>query len=1125
MSSKFFTNQSLNSLFNKFKGIAQDMANFYSFHAVVGFFRSSGYFKLRQELKDVQKNQILVGINIDNIWKKHNKAQLFMGDDEQAKQEYLKDFIEDVQNSNYSAEVEQGILQLAEDLTLGRVEMKIYPSKNLHAKFYLCLPEKHSEHSDGWVIMGSSNISESGLGISTPPRYELNVAMKDYDDVKFCKEEFDKLWNEGIEITTKDIQNSTEKTYIGKQPTPYELYIKVLIDTFGTTVEDNFTMQLPDGFMDLKYQRDAVIQGYKMLMQHNGFFLADVVGLGKTLVAAMIAKRFIEANGRTSSILVIYPPAVEKNWKETFRKFQIENYTQFVSNGSLHHILNREDNLSRNLNYKDKSEYDLVIVDEAHNFRSWWTERYSQLYKICKTLRSNEGLLNENSHKKIILVSATPLNNKPEDLLNQLLFFQNARQSTVEGVGNLKSFFTPLIAEYKEVSKMENPQEYTKKTDEIYKKIRTKILDKLTVRRTRNNILNDNTYKEDLKKQKVVFPQIKEPQSIEYSMNYKLRKLFYDTLVTLTDENTGLKYARYRAVEFLLDEEERKQYNNVFLVGENLKGIYKTRMVKRLESSFYALKKSLETFLRITESIINQYNQDKVIIAKGLNVDELEKKGYELDRIIEYAEQHGLLKNGKTYKKSDFSSDFITMLNSDASKLKTLVEEWNKIMEDPKLDTFINNIGSMLDKKINPTEKLVIFSESVDTVNYLEEELRERLKRKDILKIWSGNRDNLRDAIKQNFDANFVMSERNAELVQTLPSEDTKLMRSNNFAMSEQKNIPEYNILITTDVLAEGINLHRANVVVNYDTPWNATKLMQRIGRVNRIGSKAESVINYMFYPSQQGNEEINLYRTSLVKLQGFHSAFGEDQKIYTKEEMLREFELFNSNVQDSEDKRLSLIREVRELFGSDRELYNKIKQLPPRSRCIRKKEENKDSSVVFIKNRRKTEYYKITDSTVETIDFIAAAEILKADKKEKTKYIKHCTAKEQNRHFNHIARSLKKFAEEQTVQNDTSSIKALTQDKQTQIVINFLKNIQYIGYGDFKQKCDMLKEAILGGDNPLRKKIKALQYNNEKWGENKNILIERIDELYIEHCFYGDAGVEDIDNGHASIVISETFV
>ena len=273
MSSKFFNNNVGNTLFDKLKGIANEMTNFNRFLAVVGFFRSSGYFKLREELGDIKEIKILVGINIDDIFRKHNKALLMLSDGEKSKDLYHQDFKEDIINAKYDPEIEKGIIQMCDDLVSGRLEMRIHDQKNLHAKFYLCLPQKHTENSDGWVIMGSSNISESGLGITQPPRYELNVAMKDFDDVKYCTEEFNLLWDQSIPLTAEDIESYKSKTYLGYQPTPYELYIKVLIDTFGDQVEDDFTIQLPDGVKDLKYQKDAVIQGYQMLMGTTAFFL------------------------------------------------------------------------------------------------------------------------------------------------------------------------------------------------------------------------------------------------------------------------------------------------------------------------------------------------------------------------------------------------------------------------------------------------------------------------------------------------------------------------------------------------------------------------------------------------------------------------------------------------------------------------------------------------------------------------------------------------------------------------------------------------------------------------------------------------------------------------------------
>ena len=569
MSSKFFNNGPSNTLFDKLKGIASSMATFDRFLAVVGFFRSSGYFKLRKELGDISEIKILVGINIDDIFRKHNKALLMLADQEKAKEIYEGDFRDDIINSRYAPEIEAGILQMCEDLAEGRLQMRIHANKNLHAKFYLCLPQEHNEHSDGWVIMGSSNISDTGLGIKQPPQYELNVAMKDYDDVKYCSDEFWTLWEEAIPLSAEDIVTYKNKTYLGEQPTPYELYIKVLIDTFGDQVEEDFTLQLPDNVKELKYQKDAVIQGYQMLLTHNGLFLSDVVGLGKTMIATMIAKRFVESNGKNTNILVVYPPALEENWKNTFKLFGINKKAQFITNGSLSKVLEGRDQ------YKDKEEFDLIIVDEAHGFRSDSSGKYDELQKICKSPCANIGLL-KSRQKKVMLLSATPLNNRPDDLLNQLLLFQNSQNCTIDGVPNLRAFFSPLIINYKRLMAERDKRDVTTDVDAIYDRIRSKVIDKITIRRTRNNILNDPDYHADIKQQDIVFPDILPPNDLLYKMDEDTSALFYETLKQLTDGKSdknpagqGLDYARYRAVEYLRPE-LRSKYKNAVHIGQSL---------------------------------------------------------------------------------------------------------------------------------------------------------------------------------------------------------------------------------------------------------------------------------------------------------------------------------------------------------------------------------------------------------------------------------------------------------------------------------------------------------------------------------------------------------------------------
>ncbi len=1093
----FFNNSDGNSLFNKLKAIAQNMPNFDRFLAVVGFFRSSGYFKLRKELEggdgnDVKEIKILVGINIDDIFRKHNKALLFLSDEEKAKSIYEQDFVDDIKNARYSPEVEEGILTMFQDIADGRLQMRIHASKNLHAKFYLCLPTNHNESSDGWVIMGSSNISDSGLGLTQPPRYELNVSMKDYDDVNYCHEEFKRLWEEGVPLTLDDVDAFKKKTYLGYQPTPYELFIKILIDAFGDQIEDDFTIQLPDGVKDLKYQKDAVIQGYQMLLDHNGCFLADVVGLGKTMIATMIAKRYIEANGRNTNILVVYPPALEDNWKGTFKLFGIKKHAQFVTNGSLSKILEGKDQ------YKDKEDFDLIIVDEAHGFRSDSAGKYDELQKICKSPCTNPGLL-RSLQKRIMLLSATPLNNRPEDLLNQLLLFQNSQTCTIDGVPNLKAFFTPFIMDYKKLMKERENRNVTEDVDKLYDDIRKKVIDKVTVRRTRNNIMNDADYNNDIKEQGIVFPNILPPVPLEYKMSTETSKRFFETFATLSDEENPehLEYARYRAIEFLKPE-LRAQFGNAVHIAQTLAGIYRVHMVKRLESSFYAFKKSLATLLRITEDMIKMFNEDKVVIAPELNVKDLMMKDMELDEIIEFAISKGYNKSDFLFKAEDFDPSFKEMLENDVKLLKVLNADWANENEDPKFDEFKTHLANeFLNKKINPEEKLVLFSESVDTLTYLYDRLTNELKLEDVLMVTAKNRDSMKKCIKENFDAN----------------DDTASRR--------------YNIIITSDVLAEGVNLHRANVIINYDSPWNATRLMQRIGRVNRIGSKAENIYNFMFYPSKQGDHEIKLYANALVKLQGFHSAFGEDAQIYSKEEIVKQFEMFDSKVKDAVDKKIALLREVRKLYNTNRELYHKIKNLPMKSRVLRDNKKRAGKTIVFVSSNVKTEFYLADNNTVNVIDFLDAVDYLRAKPEEKPLPFSN-----DEKHYKNVNNALEKYVRDFVEDADTNTAVRTDLDKVSLEANKFLRTIKQVTQdSQLKKSCDALMSFITAGVyQKLPRYIRELsrEYKNDRvrMRQDEFLLSNKLDALVAEYNTQDKVKEGDkVTVGDPQIIISESFI
>lgn len=1089
-STKFFTNRGKNTLFDKFKGIISGMHGLHSFHAVVGYFRSSGYFRIRSEMKNISKIQILVGINIDNIFRNHDKSKMFLNNDNvnaEAFEIYCHDFIKDVQEAAYSKEVVDGIVQLRNDMNTGRVELRIHPTKDLHAKVYLFLPEQYTEHSDGWVIMGSSNLSNSGLGLTQPPRYELNVSMKDYPDVKFCKDEFDSLWAEGTPLTPGDIEEFTKRTYIGQITTPYELYMKVLIDFFKGRVEDEFTIELPSKFMRLKYQEDAVIQGYQMLLLHNGFFLADVVGLGKTVVAAMVTKRFIEANGiRDTKILVVYPPVLEDNWRTTFREFNIDKNTHFVSCGSLDKVIDMKNN------YFGVEEYDMILVDEAHRFRADTSDMYDYLQRICKADRAVEGRIG-GKKKKVILISATPLNNRPNDIYNLIQLFQDKRRSTIDGIPNLQDYFAPKMAEYKFImSNGRDRDTYVKEVDDMYEKIRKDVIDKVTVRRTRGNIERNEDYSRDIT---FKFPEIEKPRKINYVLPDKLKILFEETMVMLTK---GLKYARYKAIENLIYEHKAK-YPNADIISDSLAGIYRTFMVKRLESSFEAFRKSLNNLRRATQGMVDMFNEDKVIIAPDLKIKTLQDKGKTLEEIIEIGiKRLELERTDFVYSANDFNDGFVDDLKLDIMRLDELIVEWAKVTSDPKLDMFINYINNnIFDPIENPTGKLVVFSESKDTIKYLERELKQRLSRRDILSVSSADRRIHSERIMANFDANY----------------------------SGEKS-DEYNIVIATDVLSEGVNLHRANVIVNYDTPWNASKLMQRIGRVNRIGSVAEKIINYMFYPSSEGDKQIKLYDNALKKLQGFHSAYGEDSQIYSQEEIVKQFELFDTNIPDHTDKDIKLMREVREFRNNNPEDYERIKSLPFKSRTGRdireasKKNMATNTSLVYISSTYKSEFYKVENNHATAIDFLEAVELFKALPEEKAKKIGDI-------HYEHVKMAQKNFnAEvEKIIGNDMPT--ASNRDSKTDAAKKLLREMGRES-ADIKTKdnCKALSKYIeLGTYTRLTRELQRLELKKRNNRIEHREIEKQLNVFVAKYCKTDIGKIIKVDDDRENIVLSETFI
>jgi superfamily II DNA/RNA helicase len=937
MSTKFFTNQDTNTLLNKFKGIFEHNTDIENFDALVGYFRASGYFKIRPFLDNVPQIRILVGIDVDKILAKYqSKGLLFQGDANQTLIEFLSEVKSDIQEADYNQEIEQGILQFIEDIATKKIEIKAHPSKKLHAKIYIFKPKGWNEHKSGYVITGSSNLTENGLGGTDNFNYEFNVQLKDFDDVKFASDEFERLWIEGISILPVEINKVKKETFLNDDFTPFEVYIKFLIEYFGKSVEfdPNSVTDLPEGFKRLSYQIDAVNEGYKLLQKHNGFFLSDVVGLGKTVVGTLIAKKFFYSNdfpSHISNILIVVPPALKENWEETLDKFQLHNY-KIVTNGSLHKIT-------------DAEKYDLIIVDEAHKFRNDTAEAYNELQKICKTKTKRRLKDGSKADKKVMLISATPLNNRPEDIANQVYLFQDSKDSTLE-VSNLQHFFRKHIDDYKKLKDNPDIRLVQEGVKVIYKEIREKVIQPLTVRRTRSDLNEHELYKSDLDSQGIVFPDIEKPKKIFYELDAELDALYDKTMVLLSHEKEGIKYLRYQAIKFL-KEEKKAKYKNADVASQALAKLMKTLLVKRIDSSFHAFKQSLNRFTIATEAMTKMFKNGTVYIAPNLNVNEYVMEEREDELLTKMLALQPTDPTIEICTADDFVAGFAEGLQRDFEILTELNNAWQKIEQDPKLDEFIRRLDAeLLQKDINPAQKLVVFSESKETTTHIVKHLTAK-GRNDVLEIHSDNRDKLKQTIRENFDAN-------------IPT-------------VQYKN--DFNIIIATEVLAEGVNLHRSNVIVNYDTPWNSTRLMQRIGRVNRIGSVAPKVYIFNFYPTAKVNSDIELEKKAIMKLQAFHSALGEDSEIYSPDEETQSFGLFEKDIDEDKDEKLGFLMELRKFKAESPEFFRKIQNMPLRARVGRKDRMKNNSSICFIRNKRRDAFYYVKpDGNFEELSFVETA-------------------------------------------------------------------------------------------------------------------------------------------------------
>lgn len=893
---------------------------------LTAFFYFSGFNALAEELKD-KKIRILIGNTIDpnaiadlcNAVKESPDESLetyaIRGykrlNNSQKKSSYIESFIKLFNKSALADEFDstdsQAIFKMFFDkIADGTLEIRLTAEPN-HAKAYILTNMfEYSCFGDqkGIVFTGSSNFTYNGLR----GQGEMNERFSDNVKYDEYSAEFEKLWNDSksIDVCVKDgnqdfINELKKKLWIFAKPTPYQIFIRILFELYAS-LESNVVKspyEITDGkFSNLKYQLDAIKYGVDCINKNNGVIIADVVGLGKSVIASAIAY-----NLDMKRTVIIAPPHLVDQWNDYQQDFGLRG-VRVCSSGKIEELYNT---------YAADPNPILYIIDEAHRYRNELSDAYQWLHQLTRS----------NADNKVVLLTATPYNNRPQDLFALIKLFQTPSRSTIHSVDNLGVRFHELIAQYNRLEKEGKKgltAEIKYELDQLSQQLRI-LIDPVIVRRSRIDLQEIKEYADDLKVQGIQFPQVVGPELVEYDLG-EIRPLYLHTLDLLSNK---FICARYNPSAYLVNPEAfMKKYGEVFgeiniqLSQRNLAMFIKRLLVMRFESSKAAFKSTLTSILKSYENIIKWWDKGYVPIKKSGYLpdpddEEIQEILDEISNIDEMGvDLNKIKKKAIPIEKSLFREEFIEAVKSDIKLLKGIYAEWfesDDVGTDPKYNVVKQKIASSLGE--NKNRKFVVFSTFADTAEYVKDHLERDGFR--VLLYTGGSSQVDRSIVRCNFDASCNLA--------------------------NQAN--DYDIIVATDALSEGFNLNRAGVIINYDIPYNPTRVVQRIGRINRINKKMfDSIYIYNFFPTDIGEENTLIKGISTLKMLLINNIVGSDTKTLTPDETLQSYFKKRYDEADEENNDRSWDNEYRNIYNSikhNMDLIDQIHEIPERARIVRK--------------------------------------------------------------------------------------------------------------------------------------------------------------------------------------------
>jgi len=754
-----------------------------------------------------------------------------------------------------------------------KVDIKTIKQSNfLHGKMYhVATPAGVQD-----AILGSSNFTVRGLGLgNSGNNLELNLIVDGNRDRQELKQWFDGLWSNPtlVKDVKQDVLNYLKQLYANNAPefiyykTLYHIFEKFLDDTDQTGIDLGKTSLFETQIWEALYefQQDGAKGAINKILRHNGCIIADSVGLGKTYEALAVIKYFELKN---KSVLVLCPKKLRENWT-VYRAHNNSLLNPFPADRFGYSVLSHTD-LSRNkgcsgdinLETFNWGNYDLVVIDESHNFRNnspGRRDEEGQLISKSRYQRLMDDIIKTGVHTKVLLLSATPVNNDLKDLRNQLYFMTEGREDAFAGSIGIGSLKDTLAAAQKVFTVWAKKHSSERKTSELMEKLSAaffKLLDELTIARSRKHI--QRYYKASIA-ELGGFPVRKKPVSIYPEIDLRGRFLSYDKL---NDEIAGYKLTLFNPSKYV-KEEFKPLYTSTtrdpFTQADRetyLIGMMKVNFLKRLESSVKSFEITMANTIAKIESLEQKIKNFLTMPDQNPESDELEldlgDPGHD-DELEEAMLVGGKFKYKLEHLELDYGKNWLSDLKKDKDQLRILLNSAQDV--SPATDAKLAELKKLIKAKVDkPTvnksgelnRKVLVFTAFADTAVYLYESLlawgTQELGINMALVCGGGNtRTTFGDRAFDQILTNFSPRAKNRDKIPTMPQQD------------------EIDLLIATDCISEGQNLQDCDYLVNYDIHWNPVRIIQRFGRIDRIHSAGSTVQLVNFWPTPNLDHYINL--------------------------------------------------------------------------------------------------------------------------------------------------------------------------------------------------------------------------------------------------------------------------